>query len=310
MRIGYSWLTGLAALSLVAACAKDDTEPTATTTTTTTTTSSGGSAPVCVLSAGAGGMSCTPPGFSTTKTETLVNTVTADVVDLASAPAADVVADVCGFNICYSGSSDASGHISVNAKNDGLEVPRLLYGDGIEYVRLQSALPAVPDAAFGTIHIARLPSAASGAVLAPGAEASSGGVTLSLAADAFVTFDVLLYCKQAEQTFRAVQIPLDAGLALPGVDATLGLGLLFGMAPVGTQICPRAQMTVANSAGWTPGATVEFYFQGISLFEEYAPYGGWAKVSEGTVSGDGATVSTNGAEGIPELGVIGIRLKP
>ena len=65
--------------------------------------------------------------------------------------AADVVADVCGFNICYSGSSDASGHISVNAKNDGLRRPRLLDGTGSSTRRLQSALLAVPDAAFGTI---------------------------------------------------------------------------------------------------------------------------------------------------------------
>ncbi|MEZ4234206.1 MAG: hypothetical protein R3B89_33840 [Polyangiaceae bacterium] len=48
----------------------------------------------------------------------------------------------------------------------------------------------------------------------------------------------------------------------------------------------------------------------MSIEEEWAPYAGWAKVSNGKVSSDGTKVATNPDEGIPHLSVIGVRLKP
>jgi hypothetical protein len=79
------------------------------------------------------------------------------------------------------------------------------------------------------------------------------------------------------------------------------------MTPVGTILCPAAKMTVENTTGLPPGARVEFFVHGVEVSEEWAPYGGWAHVSDGTVSDDGATISTDDAGGIPIVSVVGIR---
>ena len=44
--------------------------------------------------------------------------------------------------------------------------------------------------------------------------------------------------------------------------------------------------------------------------EEWAPYGGWAKVSEGAVSGDGKNISTADGGGLPLVTVVGLRRTP
>jgi hypothetical protein len=48
---------------------------------------------------------------------------------------------------------------------------------------------------------------------------------------------------------------------------------------------------------------------GLDPGEAWAPYAGWAKVSDGTVTADGKSVETDAAQGIPVLGLFGIKKK-
>jgi hypothetical protein len=73
-------------------------------------------------------------------------------------------------------------------------------------------------------------------------------------------------------------------------------------------MCPAAALSVPNSPGWKAGAHVELFLHGIDVAEEWAPYGGWAKVSDGSVSADGKTIATDPDGGLPALSVVGIRL--
>jgi hypothetical protein len=94
------------------------------------------------------------------------------------------------------------------------------------------------------------------------------------------------------------------------VDASLGFGILYALTPSATELCPPAALTVPNSANFPAGSAVEVYLHGIDIAEVWAPYGGWAKVSDGTVSADGKTISTSEGGGLPALSVIGVRLAP
>ena len=308
--------------ALAAACSSGgDSTGTTTTTTQSTTTSGGGggaggagghqggSGPSCD-SLGEGGASCSLSSYPPGTEETAVDIVTADIMDLDGQPAAGIPAEVCGYNMCYTGVANASGHMSVNAAGSSLTVALMLYGDGIDWVRLFAPLPNPGDTAFGTITAARLPTEAQGAPLVLGQDAVSGDVTLHLDAAAFVEFDILTYgCEVALPTFRTVTIPVDGSATLPAVTPALSLGMLFGMAPINTLICPAAKMTVPNLPGWAANAEVEFLLEGTSIFQEWAMLRDWTKVSDGAVSADGTTVSTADGQGIPMIGTIGVRLK-
>jgi hypothetical protein len=334
MRSLLRWTCGVALLSMaIMACGSNETIGTQPTTTTAhggqggqagsggtggaVGGTGGGGGPGCRESLGEGGGSCTPTSYHTTPTESVVDTVTVDIQDLDGNPAGDVLVMLESFNMSHPASADGSGHYVIDATGFSLTEPRLLYGDGVAFVTLVASLPSTPDADFGFVSTARLPDAASGVPLVPGQDAVSGDVTLRLAASASAEFDILSYCFADEQTFRAVTIPVDGSATLPSVDPALGLEMLFGMAPERTQFCPAAQMTVPNAPGWPADAEVEFWYLGTSFYyldpsivEDYAPWGGWGKVSDGVVAADGTAVSTDPDEGIPVLGVIGVRLKP
>ena len=69
-------------------------------------------------------------------------------------------------------------------------------------------------------------------------------------------------------------------------------------------------MTVANQAGWPAGARAGFYILGDDTAQAWAPYGDWALISHGAVSGDGATIVSSEGEGFPLLETFGVRLEP
>jgi hypothetical protein len=315
----------LALAALTPACSDDDdgsggaggtgTTTTGTPTGTPTGTSTGtgggtgGGNPTCTQSIGEGGSTCSATWTVVPPVEEVVNTVTADIVDLQGSPAANIPADVCGLNLCEFASADANGHVSVDASGATFQDVRLLYGNGLEWVKFAAPLPSVPDADFGTITAVALPPMASGVAFSVGGTATSGDVTLDLAPDVFVEFNILFYCFPEDQVFRAATIPLGGNAVLPAIPDNQGFEMAFGLAPIDTKFCRPAQMTVPNTPGWSANAPVEFWFHGTSVFQDHAPFGGWAKVSDGAVSGDGQTVSTNPGEGIPQLGVIAIRLQ-
>ena len=136
---------------------------------------------------------------------------------------------------------------------------------------------------------------------------ANGDVTLSLAAGTEIHISIIDNPDANARTFRSVTFSPTDG-TFPGVDPALNLEMLYGMAPYDMVFCPAAKMTVPNPNNWTAGAAVEFYLHGTKTFDHNAPYGGWAKVADGAVSSDGTTVSTNDGQGIPEVGLIGLKL--
>lgn len=246
--------------------------------------------------------------------------MTGTIIDPAGAPAEGVFIQVCGTDFCVNGTTNANGEL-VTCSNGGpvctpgvapgqnMTQPAMKYGDGLTYVKFGYPLAgSTPRFDLGTLKIISIDPPGSGQPITPGTTAVSNGVELSLAAEAKVTFDELTYVTDEEKQFRAVIFdPTDAPEAL---DPALNLELLVGTTPIETEFCPAATLTLPNSKGWSPDAEVEFFVHGVSIEEEWAPYAGWAKVSNGKVSSDGTKVATNPDEGIPHLSVIGVRLKP
>jgi hypothetical protein len=93
------------------------------------------------------------------------------------------------------------------------------------------------------------------------------------------------------------------------VDPTLGFEIIVATTPVATEFCPAAELRLPNSLNWVANTPVEFFVHGVEIAEDYAPYGGWAKVSDGSVSPDGVSIVTSEDGGIPVLGVFGIKIK-
>jgi hypothetical protein len=90
----------------------------------------------------------------------------------------------------------------------------------------------------------------------------------------------------------------------------MGFEILFVATPQNATFCPPAELVVDNIAGWPPNTPVEVFVHGVDTAEQWAPFGGWGKVSDGAVSSDGTRVQTSPEGGLPTLSAIGIRKKP
>jgi hypothetical protein len=245
-------------------------------------------------------------------------TVTATLVDEAGGPVAGQPVLLCGLDLCSASvETGPSGAFSVSFGRSEKR-PALRIGDGVAYAAF--AIPFTgPDAAFGALTTAHLPS--SGAALVAGTTAVSGDVSVAIPAGASVAIDALTYGTAEERALRTRAIPVGAAaaqLASARVGgASAHFGLLFGLAPAMTSICPPARVTVAlphlssspNDLGWAPGAAVEFWVAGRDVAQAFAPYAGWAWISDGLVSADGRSASTSDGQGLPFLETFAVRLK-
>ena len=277
----------------VVLCTLDPSEGTCTTSTTTSTTIPGGPCP-------------TAPGFSDGNPSRTITSVSATVTDLGGTPIQQLAVQVSGVDLTYPGTTGANGAVTVSPGHQ-LHDPAFRFGDALTYARLEIPL-TMATTALGTIATAPLP--VGGTAFVPGGSATSGGVTVGLDAGATVLVDELTYDTADKQKFRAVELPVDK--VGPLVTASgLDLALVFGMAPAGTLFCPPAQITVPNDAALPANAQVEFFIQGSDAGQQWAPFAGWTKISDGQVSADAFGVSTVNGAGFPILeGVFGVRLKP
>lgn len=271
-------------------------------------------------SGGGGGPSCDEgPGYKSTDPSHFIARLDGKVVDLDGKPVEGILSQVCGVDVCVNGTTSAQGLVSncdiqtqicSQGILPGIEERRgaFKYGDGFKWAKFVLLLPTDTDTYdVGTQVTAWLPPMSSGVDMTPGAEAASGGVTLAIAKNASVKVDKLTYTEPEEQRFRAVQVPIDKAPA--SVDKTLGFEIVFGTTPIDTFFCPKANLTVPNTPGWAPGTEVELFILGTSQQEEWAPYASWAKISGGTVSADGKTVSTKDDEGVGTLGTFAVKKK-
>lgn len=236
--------------------------------------------------------------------------MTATVVDQNGAPVANQPVYICGTDLCSPASATgADGKVTIST-TQMMKKPALKFGDAVSYSEF--ALPlTMATTDLGTIGTVKLP--ASGVAFTPGADATSGMVKVSVPAGASVTVNELLFDTPDKQLFRAAELPLDkAGAIIADAEvdgAAANFEIVYGVAPAGTTICPPATITVPNSLGWAAGTAVEFFVMTIDAGQEFAPYAGWAKASDGVVSPDGATIATTDS-GFIYLDNFAIRKKP
>jgi hypothetical protein len=247
------------------------------------------------------------------------SSVTAKIVDQNGAPVVGQPALICGLNVCSDrGMTKADGTISIST-NLSEKRPAFKVGDALNYaeIAIQLTTTTTDLTAGGTAVITTANfQGVAGQALNPGNSATSGDVTVAVPANATVSFD-LIHGTPDQQLFRSVNIPMaNEGPWLASSGKT-EFKLLYGVAVAETSICPAAKVTVnlphattmPNDFGWAPGAAVEFWIMTTSAGQEYAPNGGWAVMSDGTVSADGKSVSTVDGQGFVLLENFAIRLK-
>lgn len=249
-------------------------------------------------------MSCVGPGYAEAAPSQFISSVSATLVDQAGDPVANELVQVCGVDLCVAGESSAAGGVLLGPMQ-AMKKPAFKFGEGKHSARFAWLLP--PDTAevdLGTVRTVLLPPLGSGAALTAGEEASSGGLTLVPAAGGNIRFDRLTFRSAEEQRLRAVR--LDPSTAPSVVAAELGFEIVYAATPVDTAFCPPAELRIDNSEGWAPGTEVEVWLHGVHVEQEWAPYGGWAKVSTARVSADASRIETS-AGGLPFLGVLGFK---
>ncbi len=247
---------------------------------------------------------CQGPGYFSREAATAIHTYRGRVVDQDGNGAEDIPAQACGINVCLFGVTDQDGNVELTVSETPVEKPRFKYGKGKSFPMFALPMAGGPVIDVGEQLSWRLPDVSTSAPLGPG-EVSYGAVTLSIAPTARIRIDLLSFDDEDEQGFRAARIPLDK--APSAVDASLGIEVLYSLNPIDSMFCPRAQLQLPKSESWPPGTEVDVLLHGTRIQEEWAPYGGWAEVSAASVSSDGASIDTVADEGIPMLGVIGLR---
>jgi hypothetical protein len=240
-----------------------------------------------------------------------MTSVETTILDLDDMPVVGVQTLLCGLDICLDPKvTNANGQVTITAPVMDppftMVAPALKYGDGLLYGRFGIALTE-PVTVFPTVVTPKLPLFPEGKTLAAGTTVTSGDVTLTIPAETSVEIDFLTYDETAKEGFRTTTIP-DPSLIL-GIDASLGLEIAYAVAPVETLFCPAVMVTVPNSLGWENNTAVEFFVHGVDVAQHWAPYAGWAKMSDGRVSEDGATISTSPEGGMSVLSAFGVKRK-
>lgn len=259
-------------------------------------------------SSGCGGMpTCTPPAPDHPGVTGSPGIVQGTIQSTEGGPAGEIPAEVCGTNQCLVTTVNGSGVFNENYnQTDELLDTRFLYGKGKHWVLMGADLPSMTDANFGTIDAVPMPAFSAGVAFADG-DVTQNGVTLTLEPCSDIKYPID-WSDPNEQVFRAVMFsPSDGNF--PGIDSNLNFEVMVALAPMPTSICPAAKLTIPNEPSLAANAEVEFLLYGTRTFQHWSEYGTWSVVSEGTVSADGNTITTNDGEGIPDLGLYGVRLK-
>jgi hypothetical protein len=249
---------------------------------------------------------CQGPGYAGSPSQQSFSRLSATVVDDQGKPVSKVIAQACGTNICLNGTTGTDGSVTISGPAN-MTKPAFKYGGGQRYARF--ALPlsgASLNGNLGKEVTFLFDPPEMGVALGPGKPAVSNGVTVTLSSKTTsVEPDPFDFDTPDLKKFRAIEVPIAKAPA--AVDPSLGFEMVFALTPSGAVLCPAASLTVPNTEKWAAGTRVEVFLHGIDVAEEWAPYGGWAKVSGGAVSDDGQSIATDADGGIPALSVIGIR---
>ncbi len=176
------------------------------------------------------------------------------------------------------------------------------FGDTLDYAELAIPLTAMSSdfttggAVLATGKLSDKP----GATLTPGMPATSGDVTVTVPAGAMVDIDPLVYTTPDSEKLRTVSIPVaNVGPVLDPVMAgsmPADFKLLYGLAPARDDDLPGSanDPSPCHTRPSRPTTSVghrapqwRFWVMTTDVGQTYAPYAGWAKASDGTVSADG-----------------------
>ncbi len=248
---------------------------------------------------------CNAPGYSTDSAPVTINEVDALLRDPTGVAVSNLPVQVCGTDQCFNGSSGKDGKTVVQPHSK-LTQAAFKYGDGFDFAELAAPLSTQATQDLGNIVALPLPDVANGAAFPKSGTVTNGDVTLSLAKGTQTVHDTLTYEDTADLVFRTVQIPIaDSSAAL---DPSFKFELGYAVAPLGTTFCPAAQLSLKNSLNWDPGTEVEVFIQGLIAEQDWAPYGTWVKVADGSVNADGSSIDTTSG-GIPILSSVAVRRK-
>lgn len=226
-----------------------------------------------------------PEGTPGAPVVTDVGNILAFADDETGANIADTPFFMCGWDLCPpSQSSNMIGQVSFDLTNVGmLDRPLFKPVDSLELVKvgylytgqaqLNGVFPRIVD---------------SGEAIVGGATVTADDVELTLPAGGIAEFP-LIYDDEAKQTFRA-KVVSDAAV-VQQITGEAGYAMVVGLGPNSALLCPPASLTVPNDAGLGAGTAVEFVAQELETSEAFAPYGEWAPIADGVVSGDGATIT-------------------
>jgi hypothetical protein len=294
---------GLALAALALACGSSAASPGTGAAGAAGSTSSGG--------AGGAGSECPAgPGYHADSAPVVLASVSARISDAQGSPVANLPVQVCGLDLCINGQTDGQGRAAVSLGMPET-LPAFKYGTGFdasagfEFAKFAVPLGATSTQDLGNITAVRLPDFAEGVPITTG-EIQMGPVALEVASGTKVLHDLLTYTEDIELRFRSAEIPPDG--SVPAVPASLGLSAAYALGPVGTRLCPPAGLSIENTLQWPPGTEVEFFLHGVEIDEEWAPYGGWAKIADGAVNAAGTRLES-ATGGLPILSAIGVRPK-
>jgi hypothetical protein len=227
----------------------------------------------------------------------------AELVDTTGNPIVGQILLLCGTNLC-------SAPVTTNAQGKArfdlclnMTSPSLKYLGDTSYVSFAVRMTE-PTQTFPPITLVPLPATGSPFPAGQGS-VTSGSVTLDVAAGA-VMFDPTQPSDASSHELRAAAMdPAEA----PGLDASLGVKALWGLAPANAVLSPAATMTVPNPdpTDWPAGTQVDVILN--SLDESASapvPYGEWGTVGTATVSADGTTIVTDSMGGLPLTGIVGV----
>jgi hypothetical protein len=229
----------------------------------------------------------------------------AQLVDTAGAPLAGQTLLLCGTNLCsLPVKTDAKGNAHFGLCLN-MTSPALKYLGDTSYVSFAVKMTE-PTETFPPITLVPLPADGSPFPTGQGS-VTSGSVTLEVAAGS-VMFDATQPSDSSSHELRAAAV--DPAKA-PGLDASLGVKALWGLAPANAVLTPPATLTIPNPdlADWPAGTQVDVVLNSLDESPTApVPYGEWGTVGTATVSQDGTTIVTDSAtgDGLPLTGIVGV----
>jgi hypothetical protein len=243
--------------------------------------------------------------------------VTAKIVDETGAAVGAQPISICGIDVCSDVAMTAADGTASIMTDLTERAPAFFFGDAMSYAKFGVPLvQASTDFTMGghVIATGKL-SDKPGAMLTPGTTAVSGDVTVTLPVDDTVSIDLVTYQTPDSQLLRVVDIPLANTAPLFASSVVTGFALLYGLSPAETTFCPPVQVSVAlphetmmpNDLGWAPGTQIEFWVTTTDQGQVFAPFAGWAKISDGLVSSDGTSAATLPSQGFNFLENFAIR---